>query len=137
MAQTLEVSRFSLILTALSAGAAILLATIGLYGVMSYTVVQRTAEIGVRMALGGSARDIVLFVVRRGVVLMGVGLLIGAGAAAGLTRFLGSMLFEISALDPATFAGMAAVLGVAGALACWLPARRAARIDPIVALRAE
>jgi ABC-type antimicrobial peptide transport system permease subunit len=137
MADTLEVPRFSLTLMTLFAGAAILLAAIGLYGVMSYMVVQRTAEIGIRMALGGSARDIVLFVTRRGLWLTSVGLLIGVGAAAGLTRFLGSMLFEISALDPATFAGMAAVLSVAGTLACWLPARRAAKVDPLVALRCE
>ncbi len=137
MARTLEVSRFSLTLMTLFAGAAILLATLGLYGVMSFMVVQRTAEIGIRMALGGSARDIVLFVTRRGLFLTSVGLLIGVGAAAGLTRFLSTMLFDISALDPATFVGMAVVLGVTGSLACWLPARLAAKVDPIVALRCE
>jgi putative ABC transport system permease protein len=137
IAHTLEVPRYALIVMTLFAGAAILLATVGLYGVMSYTVAQRTVEIGIRMALGGSGRDIVLFVARRGLWLTGAGLLIGVGAAVGLTRFLGSQLFEISALDPVTFAGMSAVLGLAGALGCWLPARRAARVSPLEALRAE
>jgi predicted permease len=137
MAHTLEVPRFSLMLMTLFAGAAILLAATGLYGVMSYMVVQRTAEIGIRMALGGNGRDIVILVTRRGVWVTSVGLLIGVGAAVGLTKFLGTLLFEVSALAPATFVGMALVLGATALFACWLPARRAAKVDPVIALRAE
>jgi predicted permease len=137
MADTLAVTRFSLGLMSVFAGLAILLATLGLYGVMAYTVAQRTSEIGVRIALGGTSGQIALFVARRGLALLGTGLLAGGLAAAMLTRFLRTLLFEISPLDPTTFAGVAALLGLAGACACWLPARRAARMDPVVALRAE
>jgi putative ABC transport system permease protein len=137
MAETLAVPRFCLGLMLGFAGVALVLAAIGLYGVMSYTVTQRTQEIGVRIALGGRSGDIVTLVARRGLALTGVGLAIGIAAAGGLTRFLQTMLFEISPLDPMTFAGVAMLLGLVGALACWLPARRAAKVDPMVALRAE
>jgi putative ABC transport system permease protein len=137
MAGTLAIQRFCLGLMTGFAAAALLLAAVGLYGVMSYTVAQRTQEIGVRIALGGATGDIVGLVTRGGLVLTGVGLAVGILAALGLTRFLQSMLFEISALDPATFAGVAVLLAVIGAIACYLPARRAAKVDPIVALRAE
>lgn len=137
MAETLAIRRFCLGLMSGFAGVAILLATIGLYGVMSYTVTQRIPEIGVRIALGGGTWDIVGLVTGRGLRLTGVGLAIGIVVAIGLTRFLTTMLFEITPLDPATFLGVAAILGLVGGLACWLPARRAARIDPIVALRTE
>jgi ABC-type antimicrobial peptide transport system permease subunit len=119
------------------AGVALVLAAVGLYGVMSYTVAQRTQEIGVRIALGGTVGDIVRLVTRSGLALTGLGLAMGATAAAVLTRFLQTMLFEISPLDATTFTGVAVILGLVGALACWLPARRAAKVDPMVALRAE
>lgn len=137
MARPLAISQFCLRLMLGFAGVALVLAAVGLYGVMSYTVAQRTQEIGVRIALGGGAGDIVALVARRGLALTGIGLVIGTAAATGLTRFLQTMLFEISPLDPATFVGVAAILGAVGLLACWLPARRAARVDPMVALRAE
>jgi predicted permease len=137
MARPLAISQFCLKLMLGFAGVALVLAAVGLYGVMSYTVAQRTPEIGVRIALGGGAGDIVTLVARRGLTLTGIGLAIGIAAALGLTRFLQTMLFEISPLDPTTFAGVAAILGIVGALACWLPARRAAKVDPVVALRAE
>jgi putative ABC transport system permease protein len=137
MAETLAIRRFCLGLMSGFAGVAILLATVGLYGVMSYTVTQRIPEIGVRIALGGGTWDIVGLVTGRGLRLTGVGLAIGIVVAAGLTRFLTTLLFEITPLDPATFLGVAAILGLVGVLACWLPARRAARIDPVVALRTE
>lgn len=137
MAQTLGIRRFCLGLMSGFAGVAILLATIGLYGVMSYTVTQRVPEIGVRIALGGGTWDIVGLVTGRGLRLTGAGLAIGIAVAAGLTRFLTTMLFEITPLDPTTFLGVAAILGLVGGLACWLPARRAAKIDPIVALRTD
>jgi predicted permease len=137
MAQTLAVPRFCLGLMTGFAGVALILAAIGLYGVMSYTVAQRTQEIGVRIALGGAAADIVGLVTRSGLALTGVGLVVGVVTALGLTRFLQTMLFEISPLDPATFGGVAAILALIGAIACYVPARRAAKVDPIVALRAE
>ena len=114
-----------------------MLAAVGLYGVMSYTVAQRTQEIGVRIALGGTTGEIVWLTTRRGLALTGIGLAIGTVAAAGLTRFLQTMLFEISPLDPETFGGVAVILGAVGLFACWLPARRAAKVDPMVALRCE
>jgi putative ABC transport system permease protein len=137
MARPLAISQFCLRLMLGFAGVALVLAAVGLYGVMSYSVGQRTQEIGVRIALGGTLGDIVGLVTRSGLALTGLGLVMGAAAAAGLTQFLQAMLFEISPLDPASFAGVAAILGVVGAAACWLPARRAAKIDPMVALRAE
>ncbi|MEO7413502.1 MAG: ABC transporter permease [Opitutaceae bacterium] len=137
MAGTLAVPRFFLVLMILFAGAAILLAAIGLYGVMSYTVARRTPEIGIRIALGGEPGAIMRLVARRGLILTGGGLLVGIAAAAALTRFLETMLFEVSALDPATFAVGAVLLGFIGACACWIPARRAAKVDPMVALRAD
>jgi putative ABC transport system permease protein len=137
MQQTLSLPRFCLGLMTGFAGVALVLAAIGLYGVMSYSVTQRTQEIGVRIALGGAASDIVGLITRSGLALTGVGLVAGIGAALGLTRFLRTMLFEISALDPVTFAGVAVILAVIGAIACYLPARRAAKVDPMVALRSE
>ncbi|MEO7411899.1 MAG: FtsX-like permease family protein, partial [Opitutaceae bacterium] len=137
MRQTLAVPRFCLGLMTGFAGVALMLAAIGLYGVMSYAVTQRTQEIGVRIALGGATGDIVGLVTRSGLALTGIGLVVGIGAALGLTRFLQAMLFEISPLDPTTFAVVAALLAMIGALACYLPARRASRVDPMVALRTE
>ncbi len=137
MARPFAIPQFCLRLMLGFAGVALVLAAVGLYGVMSYTVAQRTPEIGVRIALGGGAGDIVALVARRGLALTGIGLAIGIAAGLGLTRFLQTMLFEISPLDPATFGGVAAILGVVGVLACWLPARRAAKVDPMIALRAE
>ncbi|MEO6568048.1 MAG: ABC transporter permease [Opitutaceae bacterium] len=137
MAETLAVPRFCLGLMTGFAGVALVLAAIGLYGVMSYTVAQRTQEIGVRIALGGAAGDIMALVTRSGLALTGVGLTVGILAAAGLTRFLQTMLFEISPLDPATFVGVAAILALIGIAACYVPARRAAKVDPVVALRSE
>jgi ABC-type antimicrobial peptide transport system permease subunit len=137
MAQPFATPEFCLRLMLGFAGVALVLAAVGLYGVMSYTVAQRTPEIGVRIALGGTVTDIVRLVLRSGLALTGQGLAMGIAAAAGLTRFLQTLLFEISPLDPATFGGVAVLLGAIGVLACWLPARRAAKIDPVVALRAE
>lgn len=137
MAETLATPRFCLALMAVFAAVALFLAAIGLYGVMSYTVAQRTQEIGVRIALGGTPGDIVRVVAGRGLALTAIGLALGAVAAVPLTQFLETMLFEVSALDPATFATVAVLLASAGAGACWLPARRAAKVDPMAALRAE
>jgi ABC-type antimicrobial peptide transport system permease subunit len=116
---------------------ALLLSTVGIYGVMSYSVSQRTSEIGIRMALGAQIRDVVRLVTRDGVVQAGLGLLAGLAASAALTRILASQLFAVSALDPPTFASVALLLVAVAVAACYIPARRAMRVDPIVALRCE
>jgi putative ABC transport system permease protein len=119
------------------ASLALLLASIGLYGVLSYAVTQRSREIGLRMALGASARTVVGMVVGRGLVLTGAGLAIGLALAAAGARVMKTMLYGVDAFDPGTFAGVAALLCGIAALACWVPARRASRVDPIVVLREE
>jgi predicted permease len=116
---------------------ALLLAVLGIYGVVAYGVAQRTREIGVRVALGAERRSILGMILRQGLVLAGVGVLIGAAAAFGATRLIGSFLFGVPATDVLSFAGATILLSVAALLAGWLPARRAAAVDPIIALRAE
>ncbi|HVY69752.1 MAG TPA: FtsX-like permease family protein, partial [Verrucomicrobiae bacterium] len=117
------------------AGVALILAAIGLYGVLAYNVAQRKREIGIRLALGARHTDVMQLVLRQGMTLALVGVAIGAAGAFGLSRFLGSLLFEIKPSDPATFAIVTAVLVVTAFFACWIPARRASRVDPMVALR--
>jgi ABC-type antimicrobial peptide transport system permease subunit len=119
------------------AALALLLASVGLYGVQSYAVTQRSREIGLRMALGATGRSVLGMVVGRGLALTGVGLAPGLALAAVGTRSMKTMLYGVDALDPSTFAGVAALLCGIAALACWMPARRASRVDPIVVLREE
>jgi putative ABC transport system permease protein len=116
---------------------ALLLAGIGIYGVISYSVAQRTREIGIRVALGASERSLIRLVLDRGVVLTGVGLGIGFLGAYGLTRLMASMLFGVGARDPMTMASVGVVLASVAMLASYVPARRAMKVDPIVALRYE
>jgi putative ABC transport system permease protein len=129
--------KFVLALMMIFATLALALTIIGLYGVLNYLVSQRTPEIGIRMALGAQVRHIMQLILKHGVVLVGLGVFIGLIAACVLTRLMAHLLYGISATDPLTFAAIALLIAAVAFLACWLPARRAARIDPIEALRAE
>jgi len=124
-------------LLGLFAAMAVLLAAIGIYGVMAVAVVQRTKEIGIRMALGAVRRDVLVLVVRQGFALAAGGLVIGVAGALALTRVLQSLLFAVSATDPTVFGGIVGLLALVALVACYLPARSAARVDPMVALRHE
>ena len=127
--------RFSMTLLTIFSAVALLLAAVGIYGVLAYSVAQRTREIGVRMALGARDTTVARMVVREALGVVGVGLAIGVAGALALTRVLASLLYEVSPTDPLTFVGVALVLGAVAVAASYLPARRAARVDPIVALR--
>jgi predicted permease len=135
--ESLAGRRFSTLLLALFAAVALALAAVGVYGVMSYGVVQRTREIGIRMALGARQRDVLRLVVSGGAQLAGAGIGIGIALAIGLSRVLRGMLYGVNAFDPLTYFGLALALALVALFATWLPARRAARLDPNIALRTE
>jgi putative ABC transport system permease protein len=128
-------ARYSAILLGLFAVMALSLAVMGIYGVLSFAVAQRTGEIGIRMALGAERARVLALVMRDGAMLAAIGLAIGVLAALALTRVLRTMLFEVTTTDPLTYGAMAVVLALAVAAASWIPARRAARVDPVIALR--
>jgi len=119
------------------AGISLLLAAVGIYGVISYSMTQRTREIGIRMALGASRGNILRLVLGHGLTLTLLGLLLGIGGALGLTQLLASLLFGVGGRDPLTMAVVAGILGLVALLACLLPARRSTKVDPLIALRCE
>jgi putative ABC transport system permease protein len=137
MAKSVAPRRFNLLLLGVFALVGLALACVGLYGVMSYTVTQRTREIGVRMAMGAQRGDVLRLVIREGMKLAFIGALLGLGGALALTRLLKTLLFGVSATDPLTFIVITAALIIVALLACWIPARRAASLDPLVSLRVE
>jgi ABC-type antimicrobial peptide transport system permease subunit len=133
MAQT----SFALVMLSIAAGVALLLGIVGIYGVISYVATQRTREIGIRIALGAARHDVSGLFLRHGLMLAGIGIGAGIAAAVGLTRVMAALLFGVSAFDPVTYAVVSVGLGTTALLASYLPAARAARVDPAVALRWE
>jgi len=129
--------RFTMVLLAVFAGLALLLSSIGIYGVISYVVGQRTNEIGIRIALGAQQRDVLRLMLGEGMKMALIGIAIGIAVALGLTHLMVNILFGVSATDPITFFGVATLLVLVALTACWIPARRATRVDPLVALRYE
>ncbi len=137
LAASIARPRFNMLLIALLAGIALVLAGIGVYGVISYSVTQRTRELGVRMALGASAGNVLKLVVGEGMFLAGIGIAIGIAAAIGVSRIMASLLYAVTATDPFTFVSLALLLAAIAFVACYIPARRATKVDPMVALRYE
>ena len=137
LANSLSSRRFNLILLGTFAALALLLADVGVYGVIAYLVSERTREVGIRMALGAGQQEVIAMVLVQGMKLTGIGLFLGVITALSLTQLMTRLLFDVTPHDPLTFAGTALILALIALLACWLPARRAARVDPASALRAE
>ena len=134
LSDSMSLRRLSMLLLGLFATLALILAAIGIYGVLAQSVAQRTHEIGIRMALGAQTRDVLKLIVGHGMALTAIGVVVGVAGALGLTRLIANLLFGVGANDPGTFVGIALLLGAVSFLACYLPARRAARLDPMNAL---
>jgi ABC-type antimicrobial peptide transport system permease subunit len=128
---------FTLIMLSVAGGMALLLGIVGIYGVISYSVSQRTREIGIRMALGAQRETITAMFVRHGLVLTGVGVAFGLVASFITMRLMSSLLFDVSPVDPITYGSITALIAVIAYVACYLPSRRAASVEPVNALRAE
>lgn len=137
LADSVARARFNTLLLTIFAGVALILAAVGIYGVMSYAVTQRTHEIGIRMALGAQSKDVLKLVVRNGLMLTVCGVAIGLAASLALSQILTSLLYGVSATDPSTFAAIPLLLASVALMACYLPAKRAAKVDPMTALRYE
>jgi len=137
LTKAVELPRFNMLLFGVFAGVALMMAAVGIYGLMAYLVVQRTHEIGIRIALGGRTSDVLRLVMSHGMKLAAMGMVIGLAAALALTRWIKSWLVGVSATDPLTFAGIVVLLATVALLACFLPARRATKVDPLIALRHE
>jgi ABC-type antimicrobial peptide transport system permease subunit len=137
ISQAVSRQNFNMVLLSIFAGLALTLAAIGIYGLMSYSVHQRTQEIGIRMALGASRRNVLGLVLTQGMQLTGIGVVLGLALAYGTTRVLGSLLFGVKATDPVTFGGVGGILAVVALLSAYVPARRATVIDPVISLRYE
>ncbi|HET9712164.1 MAG TPA: FtsX-like permease family protein, partial [Pyrinomonadaceae bacterium] len=137
VALTLETRRFAVVLLGIFGALALLLAAIGLYGVLAFTVSQRTREIGIHMALGARARDVLVMVMKQGMSLVLVGIVFGVAGAYAVTRTIRSLLFEVGTTDPLTFVGTLVLLAIVGFIASYVPARRATKVDPLEALRYE
>jgi ABC-type antimicrobial peptide transport system permease subunit len=137
VARSVANRKFIMLLLITFAGVALILAAIGLFGVLSYSVVQRAREIGVRMALGARRLDIFSLIVREGMLLTALGLVIGIGGSIALTRLIAGLLFGVTPTDLSTFALLSLFLAVVAFVACWWPARKASQVDPVIALRAE
>jgi len=137
IAHSIAPDRFALLLLGVLALIALALAGVGVYGVMAYAVAQRTHEIGIRISLGAQAGDVLRMVIGQGMKLALAGMAVGTVAALALTRLLKKLLFDVGATDPLTFIVIASLLACVALLACWIPARRATKVDPLVALRTE
>ena len=137
VASSLTRQRFYAILLGIFAAIAAVLGAVGIYGVLAYVAGQRTQEIGIRMALGAERGAVLGLILRRGIVLMTIGITLGLAGAAGLNRYLSGMLFDLTPLDPATYAAVAVLFAAVALAASYLPARRATQVDPVVALRCD
>jgi hypothetical protein len=136
-AESMAQTSFAMVMLAIAASVALLLGVVGIYGVIAYIATQRTREIGIRMALGAQARDVQRLFLRHGLLLTGAGIVFGVGASLAATRVMSALLFGVGPMDPVTYAAVSAGLAGVALLATWLPARRASRIDPVVALRTD
>jgi putative ABC transport system permease protein len=137
VANSIGKQRLAMILLSVFSTLALVLSAVGIYGVISYLTGQRTHEIGIRVALGASASDVLSMIVREGMRITLIGVGIGVAAALGLTRLIAKIIYGVSASDPLTFTSVAVLLSGVALLACYIPARRATRVDPIIALRYE